>query len=147
MSDSTCENQMYVNFQLTQCLSRLLRAAQGFTLYAESPEIDFFVDQESSDDPCGIPSVFGEVAIEDCMERWIFGLKDGEPRSLALLCKALERADLTGDVVRDNMEMRHNQATYALEEKIKPLKAIISAKEEKLKEKAKKTSKAKKGAK
>jgi len=145
--------QDFVSFQLTQCLSRLLRASNGYTVYSESPETEFFMDNEYSDDPCGLPSIFGEVAIEDCMERWISGLQDGEPRSLALLCKALERADLTFDVVKDNMEMRHNQETYALEDKIRTLKAIIAAKEEKLKEKAKKTepkkktSKAKKGAK
>ena len=154
MSDSKCENQMYVNFQLTQCLSRLIRIKSDHISMQEDcmVEYDFFMDNQNtySED---VPSVFGDVASEDCMQRWIFGLQGGEPRSRALLCKALERADMSIETIKDEIYRRNNQEVFKLEDKIRTLKSIIAAKEEKLKEKAKKTepkkktSKAKKGTK
>ncbi len=120
MSDSKCMNEEFVTFQLTQCLSGLLETAWEGAVDGMDPCYGFFMDQRFSETD-DYPSVFGDVDSDDSMTRWIHGLQSGEPLSLSLLCKALDRSAINFEVVKNNIYQTHSRERWEYRNKIKTL--------------------------
>jgi len=120
MSNEKCANEEYVSFQLIQSLSVLLRKMCNGFFYEEDPVYDFFVDKTSNDlDDWN--TVWGKVEPDECLERWAKGLQAGEPISIHLLVKAIERGDVAHEVQIDKINSRDRFEQYKLKEKIAAL--------------------------
>jgi hypothetical protein len=146
MSNEKCANEEYVSFQLIQSLSVLLRKMGKGFFYEEDPVYDFFGDKTAND--CeDWKTVWGEVYPDECLGRWAKGLQAGEPISIHLLVKAIERGDVAHEVQIDKINSRDRFEQYKLKEKIEALEKQLKKEKGPKKKALEKVGKKKKGGK
>lgn len=122
MSNEKCVNEEYVLFQLTQSLSVLLQKTGNGFFYEEDPVFTFFADKTSNPELADDwKTVWGAVEPDECLERWAKGLQAGEPISIHLLVKAIERGDVAHEVQLDKIHSRDYSEQHTLKLEIKAL--------------------------